>query len=444
MTNSTQHKEHLLAKIEDKSVLVGVIGLGYVGLPLSLTFVEKGIRALGFDVDTKKITAIEEGVNYVKHLPEGKVKDAVANRMFEATTDFARLKEVDVAVICVPTPLNKQRDPDLSYVKSTAHAIGQNLQKGQLVVLESTTFPGTTDEIVCDILEDESGLKSGDDFFLAFSPEREDPGNKSFNTAKIPKVVGGTCAASGEVADALYKQAVTSSVLVSSSRVAEAAKLTENIFRAVNIALVNELKVVYDKMGIDVWEVLDAADTKPFGFMRFNPGPGWGGHCIPLDPFYLSYKAREYGVTPKFIELAGEVNVDMPVYVIDKLQEALNKEGKAMNGAKVMMLGIAYKKDIDDPRESPAFELLDQLLAKGVKVTYHDPHIAVAPRMRSWPDLPTMESQPLTDDNLKAQDAVMVVTDHTAIDWGAVEQNSSLIIDTRGVYRAPRANVVKA
>jgi len=440
----TDHKSALLAKIEDKSVKVGIIGLGYVGLPLSLTFVDKGITALGFDVDQKKIDLIEKGENYIKHLSEDGVKNAIEKKLFEATTDFSRLKDVDAIIICVPTPLNKQRDPDLSYVESTARAIGEHLQPGQLVVLESTTFPGTTDENVATILEAKSGLKTGEDYFLAFSPEREDPGNKKYDTHTIPKVVGGTCTHSGDVADALYQQAVKATVKVSSSRVAEATKLTENIFRAVNIALVNELKVVYDKMDIDVWEVLDAAATKPFGFMRFNPGPGWGGHCIPLDPFYLSWKAREYGIPPKFIELAGEVNVDMPIFVVDKLQDALNDRSKAMKGAKVMLLGIAYKKDIDDPRESPAFELLEKLLEKGVDVSYHDPHIPVAPKMRTWPDLPPMESQPLTEETLAAQDAILVVTDHTAIDWDFVEQKSPLIVDTRGVYRGPRDNVVKA
>jgi UDP-N-acetyl-D-glucosamine dehydrogenase len=311
------------------------------------------------------------------------------------------------------------------------------------VVLESTTYPGTTDELVRGIPE-ETPYRQGKHFFLAFSPEREDPGNQKYQTATIPKVVGGVDAASTEIARALYDEAIARTVPVSSARTAEAVKLTENIFRAVNIALVNELKVVYDAMGIDVWEVLDAASTKPFGFMRFNPGPGWGGHCIPLDPFYLAWKAREYGHSTRFIELAGEVNVRMPEYVVHKLLLALNERGRAMKGAKILVLGLAYKKDIDDPRESPAFEVIHALLRLGAVVSYHDPHVPRAPRMRSWPDLPPMESQPLDAATLAAADAVIVVTDHSAVDYELVARHAALVVDTRGVYRAPRENVVKA
>jgi UDP-N-acetyl-D-glucosamine dehydrogenase len=311
------------------------------------------------------------------------------------------------------------------------------------VVLESTTYPGTTDELLKGILES-GGLRSGRDFFLAFSPEREDPGNKGFSTASIPKIVGGVDRDATEVAAALYARALDRVVTVRSARVAEATKLTENIFRSVNIALVNELKVVYDRMGIDVWDVLDAAATKPFGFMKFTPGPGLGGHCIPLDPFYLTWKAREYGISTRFIELAGEVNVAMPRYVIDKLQEGLNAQGKPLKGARVLVLGLAYKKDIDDPRESPSFELIELLRQRGAEVSYHDPHIPVAPPMRSWPDLPRLESQPLTPERLAAVDAVLVATDHTAVDYAMVADSTRLIVDTRGVYREPRPNIIKA
>jgi UDP-N-acetyl-D-glucosamine dehydrogenase len=328
-------------------------------------------------------------------------------------------------------------------VRQTAEAIRQRLRRGQLIVLESTTYPGTTDELVRGVLE-QGGLTAGVDFFLAFSPEREDPGNKSHSTPTIPKVVGGIDVVSGDVAQRLYDVAVAKTVRVSSTRAAEATKLTENIFRAVNIALVNELKIVYDKMGIDIWEVLDAASTKPFGFMRFNPGPGWGGHCIPLDPFYLAWKAREYGVSTKFIELAGEVNVRMPEYVVGKLQEALNDCGRAVKGAKVLVLGLAYKKDIDDPRESPAFEVIHQLLMLGADVSYHDPYVPVAPKMRSWPSLPAMTSRPLTPEVLRSADVALLITDHSIVDYDLVLKNAPLIVDTRGIYRVPVPHVVKA
>jgi UDP-N-acetyl-D-glucosamine dehydrogenase len=311
------------------------------------------------------------------------------------------------------------------------------------VILESTTYPGTTDEIVKEALE-AAGLRCGREFFVAFSPEREDPGNKNYGTTNTPKVVGGVDGPSGDLAQALYDQVVEQTVRVSSARTAEACKLTENVFRAVNIALVNELKVVYDRMGIDIWEVLDAAETKPFGFMRFNPGPGWGGHCIPLDPFYLSWKAREYGMAPKFIELAGDVNVGMPDYVVAKLQLALNDRAKAIRGSKVLILGIAYKRDIDDPRESPAFEIIRHLLRLGADVSYHDPHIPVAPHMRTWPELPPMSSRELTAESLAALDAAIIVTDHHAVDYEMVVRHAAVVVDTRGVFREPRANVVRA
>ncbi len=442
-SDATAHAEGLRRRIESRTATVGVIGLGYVGLPMTLTMAEKGFSVLGFDIDPTKIEALNQGRNYIQHLDGRRLSAALESGKFRATSDFLRLREPDVLLICVPTPLTPQREPDMSFVFETAKQVKASLRPGQLVILESTTYPGTTDELVRGILE-QTGLKCGDEFFLAFSPEREDPGNKSFGTATIPKVVGGVDPVSGDLAQALYDRVIARTVRVSSSRAAEATKLVENIFRAVNIALVNELKMVFDRMGIDIWEVLDAASTKPFGFMRFNPGPGWGGHCIPLDPFYLVWKAREYGVTPKFIELAGEVNVQMPHYVIDKLQLALNERGKALRGSKVLVLGLAYKKDIDDARESPAFEILEILLHRGAEVCYHDPHVAKAPRTRARPDLLPMESRPLTEALLASQDAVLIVTDHTSVDYPLVSRHAPLVIDTRGIFRQPLPNVVKA
>jgi UDP-N-acetyl-D-glucosamine dehydrogenase len=439
----TNHSEALAARISGRTALVGIIGMGYVGLPLALTFVERGFRVLGFDVDSAKIDALARGESYIRHLDAGRLKAACASGRFGATSDFDRLSEPDAILICVPTPLTPQREPDMSYVESTARQIAKRVRPGQLVVLESSTYPGTTDELVRGIVET-SGLKSGRDFFLAYSPEREDPGNKNFTTSTIPKVVGGADADAGDLAQALYDQVIARTVRVSSARAAEASKLVENIFRAVNIALVNELKIVFDRMDIDVWEVLDAASTKPFGFMRFDPGPGWGGHCIPLDPFYLSWKAREYGVAPKFIELAGEINVEMPGYVVEKVQCALNTRGKPFKGSRILVLGLAYKKDIDDPRESPAFEIIEHLLEFGAVVSYHDPFIPRAPRMRSWPDLPPLTSVPLTAETLRETDAVVLVTDHTSVDYELVARHAPVVVDTRGVFRSPRPNVVKA
>ena len=431
----------LRQRIEDRTALVGIVGLGYVGLPLALTFAEGSYRVLGFDVDRAKVEALSRGENYIRHLDSSRVPRS--SERFSATDDFGRLSEPDVLVICVPTPLTPQREPDMSYVVGTAREVRSRLRKGQLIILESTTYPGTTDELVRGILEG-SGLRCGQDFYLAFSPEREDPGNSRFGTATIPKVVGGVDAEAGDLAQAFYDKVIARTVRVSSARTAEATKLVENIFRAVNIALVNELKIVFDRMGIDVWEVLDAASTKPFGFMRFNPGPGWGGHCIPLDPFYLAWKAREYGISPKFIELAGDVNVRMPHYVTEKLQQALNDRSKAVRGSKVLVLGLAYKKDIDDPRESPAFEILELLRHMGASLAYHDPHVPHAPRMRTWPDLPPMSSEPLTAELLSGQDAVVIVTDHSAVDYEFVLRHAPLVVDTRGIYRDKSEKVVKA
>ena len=437
------HAERLHRLIRDRSALVGIVGLGYVGLPLAIAFAENGFRVLGFDVDRDHVARIGRGECPIAHLDGDRLAAQAGPGRLTATAELGRLGEPDAILICVPTPLTPQREPDMRYVRATSEAIAATLRPGQLVVLESTTYPGTTDGMVREILE-RSGLRAGETFFLAFSPEREDPGNPNFGTTTIPKVVGGVDPLSGDLAEALYRGVIGRTVRVSSARTAEATKLMENIFRAVNIALVNELKIAYGAMGIDIWEVLDAAETKPFGFMRFNPGPGWGGHCIPLDPFYLSWKAREFGTPTRFIELAGEINVEMPRYVVERLILALNERGRPVRGSKVLVIGLAYKRDIDDPRESPAFELIDRLIRLGAEVAYHDPHIPVAPRMRSWPDLPRMESVPLTAETVAAHDAVLVATDHTAVDWALVAAHAPLVVDTRGVFREPRPNVVKA
>jgi UDP-N-acetyl-D-glucosamine dehydrogenase len=441
--NATNHKSTLLRLFEQHQAAVGVIGLGYVGLPLGLAFAERGMRVLGFDVDPEKIAELNAGRSYIHHIDGQRISAAVSGNRFEASAAFERLRECDAVIICVPTPLTEHRDPDLSYVASTTEQIKTTLRPGQLIVLESTTYPGTTDELVRGILES-TGLKSGRDFYLAFSPEREDPGNAHYTTTTIPKVVGGCDRDAGDLAEALYSQVIGKVVRVSSAAAAEATKITENVFRAVNIALVNELKVVYQRMGIDVWEVLDAAATKPFGFMRFNPGPGWGGHCIPLDPFYLSWKARAVGADTKFIELAGEVNRGMPYYVVDQLQHALNDRQKSVRGSAVMLLGMAYKKDVGDTRESPAYPIAQRLLELGANFTYHDPFVNELPDTRSWPGHPDLHSQPLTPEVIARQDAIVIVTDHTAVDYRTVLEHAKLIIDARGVYRAPHPKVVKA
>ncbi len=439
--NDTAQK--LMHKIENRQATVGILGLGYVGLPLALAFSKAGFPVLGFDVDDRKVDQLNRGESYIGHIKSAAVAEASGGGKLSATADFSRLGEPDVLMICVPTPLTSQREPDMTYVVSTAEAIAKALRPGQLVALESTTYPGTTEELLRELLET-SGLTCCEDFFLAYSPEREDPGNPDFATTTIPKVVGGVDETSTDLAVALYSPVVVETVRVSSARTAEAAKLLENIFRAVNIALVNELKIVYDAMDIDIWEVLDAAATKPFGFMRFNPGPGWGGHCIPIDPFYLSWKARQYGIATRFIELAGEVNMRMPQRVVEKLQEALNGHGKPVKGSKILVLGLAYKKDVADPRESPAFEILSQLFELGAEVSYHDPHIPEAPPMRSWKHLGALESKPLTEEVLSSQDAVILVTDHTAVDYDFVLEHARLLIDTRGVHRQPNPKVVRA
>ncbi len=436
-----ERMQELLAGIRQREAVVGVLGLGYVGLPLSLAFARAGFRILGYDVDARKVEALGRGESYILHLDEGELRAALDSDRFSATTDASRLGEPDVLIICVPTPLGPDRTPDLTAVESTGRSISEALRRGQLVVLESTTYPGTTEERLQPILES-SGLRCGEDFFLAYSPEREDPGNPDYGTASIPKVVGGVDQPSAELAQCLYDQIVVSTVRVADTRTAEATKLTENIFRAVNIALVNELKMVYDRMGIDIWEVLDAAATKPFGFMRFNPGPGWGGHCIPIDPFYLSWKARQYGPAPRFVELAGEINLEMAAHVVRKLAAALDDRGKALRGAQILVLGLAYKPNVADPRESPAFEVIDRLLEAGAKVSYHDPLIPTAPHMRTWAELPQLRSEPLTAELLAARDAVLLITDHAQVDYDLVLEHAPLVIDTRGALRGD--NVVRA
>jgi UDP-N-acetyl-D-glucosamine dehydrogenase len=435
--------ETLLARVKKRDFQIGIIGLGYVGLPLGLAFAEAGFPVLGFDIDVTKVETLTTGDCYIEHMDSARVRKAIEGGFLAATSDFERLGEPDALLICVPTPLDRHREPNLSYVESTTREISKRLRRDQLVILESTTYPGTTEELVLPLLE-ESGLVCSEDFFLAFSPEREDPGNLEFGTTGIPKVVGGVGRSALQLATAIYEDVFAGVAPVSAARVAEASKLTENIFRAVNIALVNELKVVFEAMDIDVWEVLDAAATKPFGFMRFTPGPGWGGHCIPVDPFYLSWKAREFGQRARFIELAGEVNIEMPRYVVGKLQGALNDRGKAMKGSRVLVLGIAYKPDLADPRESPAFEIIEHLMELGCEVSYHDPHIPVAPKMRTWPDLPAMESVPLNVDTVREYDAVLIITNHSTVDHEMVVREAALVVDTRGVVRETRANVVKA
>jgi UDP-N-acetyl-D-glucosamine dehydrogenase len=423
--------------IEDRTARVGIIGLGYVGLPLARAFAEAGFRVLGFDTDPAKVAALAEGRTYIGHISAEAVR-AMTAAGFEATADFARLGEPDAILICVPTPLTDVREPDLSYIEKSVQAIAASLRAGQLVVLESTTYPGTTRGVVLPILEAAAAPRSliaGRDYLLAFSPEREDPGNPDHSAPVIPKVVGGLDAAAGELAGALYGAVVVRVVPVSSPEVAEAAKILENTYRAVNIALVNELKILFDRMGIDVWEVIAAAKSKPFGFQAFYPGPGLGGHCIPIDPFYLTWIARRYGLSTRFIELAGEINTAMPGYVVSRLADALNDRGKPVKGSKVCLLGMAYKKDVDDPRESPGFELMELLQRKGAEVTYSDPHIPTLPPMRRHPDLPPMASRALTPEFLASQDAVVVVTDHTAFDWPAIVAHAVLVIDTRDATR---------
>jgi len=438
-------KEQLLQRIEDRTAKIGIIGLGYVGLPLIRAFINAGFSAIGYDVDQRKVDALNSRKSYIQHIPSEWIEEWIDSGKFEATADMGRLGEADTLLICVPTPLNESRDPDLYYVEATCEAIAKTLRKGQLVVLESTTYPGTTREVMLPILET-SELKAGEDFFLAYSPEREDPGNADFTADGIPKLVGGFDKDSTEVAVAMYEPAIVKIVPVSSCEVAEAAKITENTYRSVNIAMVNELKVIFDRLGIDVWEVIDAAKTKPFGFQAFYPGPGLGGHCIPIDPFYLSWVARRAGLNTKFIELAGEVNTSMPNYVVRRVMDSLNEQGKALKGSKICILGAAYKKDVDDPRESPSFDLMARLLKKGAVISYSDPHIPTLPSMRRWPNVPALESQELTPEFVASQDCMLVATNHTAFDCAYIAQHASLVVDTRNAMKdvEDRSNIEKA
>lgn len=434
--------QDLQTKLESRQAIVGVIGLGYVGLPLLDAFIHAGFRTIGFDVDVRKVEQLNAGQSYIKHVNSSRVMEWCKSDRFEATADLGRLNEPDAIVICVPTPLNDSRDPDMSYIIGTGESIAPRLRPGQLVVLESTTYPTTTRDVLLPILE-RSGLKPGHDFFLAYSPEREDPGNPVYSAAKIPKVVGGLDQASLDLACALYRPAVVQIVPVRSAEVAEAAKILENTYRAVNIALVNELKMLFDRMQIDIWEVIEAARTKPFGFQPFYPGPGLGGHCIPIDPFYLTWLARRHGLSTRFIELAGEVNSKMPEYVIHRLAEFLNDIGKPIRGSKICLLGVAYKKDVDDSRESPSFNLMELLIQRGAELSYNDPHVPSLPEKRHYSHLPDLESQPLTPEFLAAQDCVLIATDHSAYDYDFIVQHSKMILDTRNATRKVQQGIEK-
>ncbi len=429
--SATAYADAFTARVAGRTATIGIVGLGYVGLPLARAATAAGFRVLGFDIDPAKVATLNAGGSYIGHIPPDAVAAMRAGGGFEASAAFERLAEADAILICVPTPLGIHREPDLSFVTGTSEAIARSLRPGQLVVLESTTYPGTTREVVRPILE-RGGLRSGDGFFLAYSPEREDPGNAEFGTAAIPRVVGGDGPEASRMAAALYGAIVDRVVPVSSPETAEAVKLTENIFRSVNIALANELKLVYGAMGIDVWEVIEAAKTKPFGFMPFYPGPGLGGHCIPIDPFYLTWKAHEYGVATRFIELAGEVNVSMPGIVVDRLAEALDRRaGRGLAGASILVLGLAYKRNVDDLRESPSLRLMELMEARGARVAYHDPFIPEIPPTRKHASFAGRRSVPLDAAALRAPDAVLVATDHDGIDYGFVAREARLVIDTR-------------
>ncbi len=437
--------DKLLKRIDERTALVGVIGLGYVGLPLVREFCASGFEVMGFDIDPSKVAALKAGRTYIRHLPAEHFRKLIREKRFTPTTDMNLLKKPDAILICVPTPLNKMREPDMSYVTGTAQEIARRLRRGQLVTLESTTYPGTTRELLLPLF-DATGLKAERDYFLAYSPEREDPGRTDMTTRDIPKVVGGIGPASLKVAVALYNAVVTRAVPVSSCDAAEACKIVENVYRCINIALVNELKLLFDRMGIDVWEVIEAAKTKPFGFQAFYPGPGLGGHCIPIDPLYLSWKAREYGYTTRFIELAAEINTRMPEHVVEKVAAALNEHGKPLKGSRVLVLGLAYKKDVDDVRESPSVTLIELLQQRGAKVSYHDPFIPSGKPMREH-SIEHMRSVPLTPATLKKVDCVLIATDHSNVDYDMVCKHAPLVVDTRnatGRKKRPRKRVVKA
>jgi UDP-N-acetyl-D-glucosamine dehydrogenase len=437
---------NLLNKIKDKSARVGIIGLGYVGLPLVLRFTEVGFKVLGFDTDSHKVDRLNRGESYIKYIPSSLLAELVEpgnDRRFEATGDMGRLAEPDVLIICVPTPLTRKREPDLKYVEGSARLIAATLRPGQLISLESTTYPGTTEELMLPILQD-TGLEAGKDFFLVFSPEREDPGNTQYEVKTIPKVVGGITPPCQEHGVALYEQVVDRVIPVSSTQAAELSKLLENIYRAVNIALVNELKMLCLRMGLDIFEVIEASKSKPFGFQAFYPGPGLGGHCIPIDPFYLTWKAREYDFSTRFIELAGEINSGMPYFVVQRVAQALSGQGKPFKGAKILILGVAYKKDVDDPRESPSLKIMELLLGEGAVVSYNDPYIPQCGGGRHYPNL-VNTSVPLTDQILKEVDCVLLVTDHSSYDYARIASQAPLIVDTRNAFKGVKgAHIIQA
>jgi UDP-N-acetyl-D-glucosamine dehydrogenase len=434
---STERKPEFFA---GKGIHIGIIGCGYVGLPLALRFADVGQRVTGFDLDQSKVDKLNAGESYIQHIPAARILEHVQAKRFDATAEFTRLRQMDAVLICVPTPLDERREPDLSYVEHTARAIAPNLQRNQLIILESTTYPGTTEELVlplleksglrCPIVTDQSAQNTPTDFYLAFSPEREDPGNKQYGLAQIPKVVGGVNPPSGRAAAGLYAQIVSRVVPVSSTRAAEMVKLLENIFRCVNIALVNELKQLCLRMGLDIWEIIDSAATKPFGFMPFYPGPGLGGHCIPVDPYYLSWKAREYDFSTRFIELAGEINTEMPYHVVNAVAAALNDRQKSIKGSKILLLGVAYKKDVDDLRESPSLKLLELLAARGADIDYNDPYFPALFKMRHY-DFSNKRSVELSPANLARYDCVLIATDHSSYDYEAIVRNARLVVDTR-------------
>ncbi len=432
--------KELINKLNNKTAIIGIVGLGYVGIPLAIRFAQVGYKVIGFDIDQEKTDKITAGKTYIKHIPDAAIKGAV-DKGLEATTDFTRATEADALIMCVPTPLDLHREPDLSFVINTMDSLVPYLRKGQVVSLESTTYPGTTDEELKPRIE-RTGLKVGEDIFLVYSPEREDPGNPNFETRTIPKVCGGDTAACQSVGVALYSQVIDRVVPVSSSRAAEMTKLLENIHRAVNIGLVNEMKIVADKMGIDIYEVIDAAATKPFGFVPYYPGPGLGGHCIPIDPFYLTWKAREYGVNTRFIELAGEVNSSMPAYVVSKVIHGLNMHKKSINGSRVLMLGIAYKKNVDDMRESPSVEIMEQIKNYGATIEYADPYVPVFPKMRRHSF--DLLSRTLDAASIGTYDCIVIGTNHDVFDYDMIKQYAKLIVDTRGVYHGRFDNIIRA
>ena len=433
-------KEQLKAKLDNRTAVIGIIGLGYVGLPLAICYAKIGYKVIGYDIDQSKIDSINNGLTYIEHIPSSKIVELVKNG-FESTSDFTKISQSDALIICVPTPLNKYREPDLSYVTNTVDACLPYLRAGQVVSLESTTYPGTTEEELLPRIESQN-FKVGTDIFLVYSPEREDPGNANFETRTIPKVCGGHTANCSEIGEALYGQAIDTVVSVSSTKVAEFTKILENIHRAVNIGLVNEMKIVADKMGVDIHEVIDAAATKPFGFTPYYPGPGLGGHCIPIDPFYLTWKAREFDINTRFIELAGEINTSMPLWVVSKVADALNDHQKSIKNSRILVLGISYKKNIDDMRESPSVELMQLLQDKGAIIDYSDPHVPSFPKMRKYAfELSSVE---LTQASLAEYDCILIATDHDLFDYQLIQQNSAIVVDTRGRYRTKFDNVVKA